>query len=60
MSDVSELDVEQRLRAHFADGAARESLGEPDPGPVMAAARSAWPWSAAWPPPACWPWSRWW
>ena len=37
---MSDLDVEQRLRVHFADRAAREPLGEPDPEPVMAAARA--------------------
>ena len=33
-------DLEQRLRDHFADRAAREPLGEPDPAPIVAAARA--------------------
>ena len=77
MSDAA--DVEQRLRAHFADGPPASRSASPTPGPrwpppgparrapgaggrspAGAAARSAWRWSAAWPPPASSPWSRWW
>ena len=56
--------LEDRLRSHFAEQAARDVLEEPDPRTVMARSQAAEVGLSAsrlsaWPPPACWPWWSW-